>query len=118
MNNDNQKALQNLKIILDGHDNFYEASVIIGKRAKQVLDNRQESFLAELDSIGVSQGEELPNASNENWREALYHKYEKMPKPVIVAIDDVAKKKVTYQYLREDHKNRTPFPNKFKGPKA
>ena len=95
-------ALENLEKILNSFSNIYEVSVIIAKRAKQVLDNRKESFETELDSIGVTGHLDEGPMNKDNWQEAVYKKYEKKPKPVIAATEDLATSKISYHYLKHE----------------
>ena len=95
-------ALGKLEKVLSSFDNIYEISVIIAKRAKQVLDNRKESFETELDSIGVTGHLDEGPMNKDNWQEAVYKKYEKNPKPIIAAIEDLATNKISYHYLKNE----------------
>ncbi|MEM9737562.1 MAG: DNA-directed RNA polymerase subunit omega [Bacteroidota bacterium] len=92
-------ALRSLKKMLDSFDNIYEVTIIIAKRAKQILDSRKESFEAELDSIGVTGHPEEMSINKDSWQEAVYKKYQKKPKPMITAIEDLVQDKISYRYL-------------------
>ena len=72
--------LDHLKKILDDAPNIYESCVAIGKTANKILLERQESFYTELDSIGAVRSDEMMTPGHDNWREALYEKYEKKEK--------------------------------------
>lgn len=109
MKDNNTNALENLKEILENSKNIYETTVTIGKRAKQIQENRKESFYTELDSIGVSNSEEPSTLNKENWQEALYNKYEKKSNPLIKAIEDIKQKKVTSRFVEEDEEAKS-FP--------
>ena len=97
-------ALENLEKIFRSYGNMYETSVIIAKRAKQIADDRKESFEAELDSIGVTGHSDDNTINKDNWQEAVYKKYQKKPKPIISAISDLADDKISYRYIEDYQK--------------
>ncbi len=97
------KTLEYLNEMLQSSKNAYEISVVIGKRARQIQETQQQAFYAELDSIGITNAEDHPTLGTETWRESVYNKYEKTPKPLLKAIEDLHQEKITYHYLDNDN---------------
>lgn len=77
--------------------NVYENTILVSKRAKQVVLQRRVDFFAELEEF---EGEETLTdvIQGTTYRERLAKKYEKMSKPIMVAIKDLEEGNIMYSY--------------------
>lgn len=77
--------------------NTYELTILVAKRAKQVVLQRKADFITELEEF---EGEEslADVIQGTTYRERRAKKYEKMPKPIMVAIKDLEEGNIIYSY--------------------
>ncbi len=81
--------------------NVYENTMLIAKRTKQVLAQRRASFLTELEELEDVEVY-TENSINAKKQLRLSKKYEKMPKPMVVAIKDATEGNLMYSYPDEN----------------
>ncbi len=81
--------------------NVYEKTVLIARRAKQVLTQMRTSFLTELEKLEDIE-DYTENSINSRKQLQLSKKYEKMSKPIIVAIKDATEGNLMYRYPDEN----------------
>ncbi|WP_158829421.1 DNA-directed RNA polymerase subunit omega [Mucilaginibacter lacusdianchii] len=77
-------------------DNIYESLVIMGKRANQVSNNIKEELHQKLSEFASSNDNLEEVFENREQIEISKH-YEKLPKPVLVAIQEFLDGKVYYR---------------------
>ncbi len=77
-------------------DNIYESLVIIAKRANQLSNNVKEELHQKLSEFASSNDNLEEVFENREQIEISKH-YEKMPKPVLVAIQEFTEGKVYYR---------------------
>lgn len=87
----------------DRADNIYEAIIVLAKRARQINDLQKQE---------LSQGEyddEYDDFDDDDIiEEPREIKYEKLPKPSSVALDDFFGQKLTYEYREKPDENERP----------
>lgn len=91
------KNPQDSDILYSPSANVYENTVLIAKRSKQILSGMRFSFLAELEELEDMEGY-IENSRNSRKQQQLSKKYEKMPKPVVIAIKDATEGSLMYSY--------------------
>jgi DNA-directed RNA polymerase subunit K/omega len=85
--------------LLEETNNIYESVVIMAKRARQINNEQKLEIDMNMDTPTV-----LDNKENEDYddveidREALLREYKKFPKPSRVAIQEMAEKRITFNY--------------------
>ena len=77
-------------------DNIYESLVIMGKRANQISNNIKEELHQKLSEFASSNDNLEEVFENREQIEISKH-YEKLPKPVLVAIQEFLDGKVYYR---------------------
>jgi len=88
----------------DRADNIYEAIIVLSKRARQINDIQKQELIQgreyddEYDDFGDDEIVEEPGEI----------KYEKLPKPASVALEDFFSRKVRYEYREKPDGNDKP----------
>lgn len=77
-------------------DNIYESIVIMGKRANQLSNNLKEELHQKLSEFASSNDNLEEVFENREQIEISKH-YEKLPKPVLVAVQEFVDGKVYYR---------------------
>ncbi|MBS7566928.1 DNA-directed RNA polymerase subunit omega [Mucilaginibacter sp. Bleaf8] len=101
-NNSNKPAVASSTVTRDlreldkGTDNIYESLVIMGKRANQISNNIKEELHQKLSEFASSNDNLEEVFENREQIEISKH-YEKLPKPVLVAIQEFLDGKVYYR---------------------
>ncbi len=95
-------SLEDLEALLRSDIGGYQATVIIAKAARRLLENRREAYREELDSIGVNGDMDKVPLSKENWQEAVYKKYIKQDKPILSALRLFKEGKIHHQRIEEE----------------
>jgi DNA-directed RNA polymerase subunit K/omega len=97
--NTNKPAVPNTTVTRNVHDldkttdNLYESLVVIAKRANQISNNVKEELHGKLEEI----------FENREQIEISKH-YERMPKPVLVAIDEFLNEKIYHRNPAKEQK--------------
>jgi len=88
---------QNSKVEHSPSENVYENTILVAKRARQILLQRRADFATELEEFG---GEEnlMDAIQDTSYQERIAKKYEKKPKPITLAIKDVQEGNIIYSY--------------------
>ena len=87
--------------LVSKNDNFYETTVVVAKRAKQINLQAKEELkdkLAEFVSVTDNLEEIIEN--KEQIEIAKF--YERQPKPVLVAAEECLNGQLAHWYLREE----------------
>lgn len=101
-NNSNKPAVASSTVTRDlreldkGTDNIYESIVIMGKRANQISNNIKEELHQKLSEFASSNDNLEEVFENREQIEISKH-YEKLPKPVLVAVQEFLDGKVYYR---------------------
>lgn len=74
-------------------DNIYEAIIVLAKRARQI-NNEQKQVLTQESEYD----DYYDNYEEEDTGEVSEAKYEKLPKPSTLALDDFLSGKIKYEY--------------------
>lgn len=88
-----------LEDLLKTTNNIYEAVAIMTKRARQINDEQKIKYEIERDTSPI-----LENRENEDFedveidRDALMREYEKIPKPTKLAIEEMFRGSIHYEY--------------------
>jgi len=95
--------------ILDKVDSIYEAIIIVAKRARQIHDDLRLEYNQRLETLKALTA--LPESEDETEGPAnpdqlkLSIEFEKRPKPVELALDELRAGKISYRYKE----NINPF---------
>ncbi len=88
----------------DRADNIYEAIIVLSKRARQINDIQKQEL-----SQGRDYDDEYDDfGDDEIIEEPGEIKYEKLPKPASVALEDFFGRKVRYEYREKPDENEKP----------
>ncbi|MEM7173676.1 MAG: DNA-directed RNA polymerase subunit omega [Bacteroidota bacterium] len=91
----NTSALQDNEWHYSPSENVYENTVLIGKRARQLVLQRRADFVADLEDFK----DDFMDAIQDNaYMENLAKKYERMNKPVVAASKQVQEGAIVYKY--------------------
>jgi len=90
----------------DMADNIYEAIIVLSKRARQINDLQKQE---------LSQGREYDDEYDDFRDEEIIEdpsetKYEKLPKPASVALEDFFAKRFRYEYREKSDENEKTKP--------
>ncbi len=85
-------------------DNIYESIVIMGKRANQLSNNLKEELHQKLSEFASSNDNLEEVFENREQIEISKH-YEKLPKPVLVAVQEFVDGKVYYRNPAKEQDN-------------
>lgn len=81
--------------------NIYESINIIAKRSNQIASEIKEELIVKLEKF-TSYTDNLEEIF-ENWEQIEVSKYyEKLPKPTLIAIQELLEDKIHYHYPEED----------------
>lgn len=103
MNNPNNKPTvasstitRDLRDLDKSTDNIYESLVIMSKRANQISNNIKEELHQKLSEFATSNDNLEEVFENREQIEISKH-YERMPKPVLVAVQEFLEDKIYYR---------------------
>ena len=90
----------------DMADNIYEAIIVLSKRARQINDLQKQEL-----SLGREYDDEYDDFRDEEIIEDPSEtKYEKLPKPASVALEDFFAKRFRYEYREKSDENEKTKP--------
>ncbi|KIA93034.1 RNA polymerase Rpb6 [Pedobacter kyungheensis] len=107
--NTNKPAVPNTTVTRNVHDldrttdNLYESLVVIAKRANQISNNVKEELHGKLAEFASSNDNLEEIFENREQIEISKH-YERMPKPVLVAIDEFLNDKIYHRNPAKEQK--------------
>ena len=84
-------------------ENIYEKIVIISKRARQILEHRQEAFSAELQKMGIAEPSENQLINVNGWQAILAKTYEAKENPIFCAQKELEDKALAYTHVSDDN---------------
>src|SRR5688572_8612586 len=92
---------RNFEALVEPTGNIYETTAIIAKRAKQIASNLKEELNEKL--LEFSSSEETLEEVFENQDQIdLSRRYEKMPKPINIAIEEFLSDELMHYYPQEE----------------
>ncbi|GAA4785104.1 DNA-directed RNA polymerase subunit omega [Olivibacter ginsenosidimutans] len=99
----NSTVTRDLRELDEKTDNIYESIVIIARRANQIASNVKEELHSKLAEFATSNDNLEEVFENREQIEISKH-YERMPKPVLIAVDEFLNDKVYFRNPSKEQK--------------
>lgn len=89
------------EIAKQGRGNVYESLVVISERSKQIAIDLKKELQDKIETF-VSSNEALEEISENKEQIEISKSYERLPNPVIIALEEFMNGEISYHYKNEE----------------